>query len=391
MGDAITRIALLARPGQACERLGAALRDAGADVVMVADPTEAQADAVVASGAQAVLIALEPSIEDALDRFDSLLADPDITVIFEEADLAMQREGWDAARWMRHLAAKLGRRDDVLPPGTEPESDVAIEPGRLSLYQRPESHADVAAFADEAQSLAPEVPRDAGLDPVSGGLRSLHEAPDRAGFQEDDSETTGRFHRDLDDLHLRIADMQLENAPRAVSGHEHGVVMILAGLGGPDAVRQLLAGLPSGFVRPVLVLQRLDGARHDKLVRQMQRATAMPVELAEPGATPQPGRVYVLPSGLGLVADAGGLVFGDDGGDVFAALPPADSAIVMLSGSDPALVDEAMHQSWNGAVVVAQSPDGCYDTAATDALIARGAEAGSPAELAGRLAVRWPS
>jgi chemosensory pili system protein ChpB (putative protein-glutamate methylesterase) len=72
-------------------------------------------------------------------------------------------------------------------------------------------------------------------------------------------------------------------------------------------------------------------------------------------------------------------------------LPAADSAIVMLSGSDPALVDEAMHQSWNGAVVVAQSSDGCYDTAATDALIARGAEAGTPAELARRLAARWPS
>lgn len=391
VAEAATRIALLARPGQACDRLGAALRDAGADVVMVADPTEAQADDVAASGAQAVLIALEPSIEDALDRFDSLLADPDMIVIFEEADLAMQREGWDAARWMRHLSAKLGRRDDVLPPGTEPEADVAIEPGRLSLYQRPESHADVAAFAEEAQSLASEVPRDAGLDPVEGDRGSLRDEPDQARFQEDDSETTGRFHRDLDDLHLRIADMQLENAPRAATGREQGVVMILAGIGGPDAVRQLLAELPPGFARPVLVLQRLDGARHDKLVRQMQRATTMPVQLAEPGANLQSGHVYVLPSGLGLVAGADGLAFGDDGGDVFAALPAADSAIVMLSGSDPALVDEAMHQSWNGAVVVAQSSDGCYDTAATEALIARGAEAGSPADLARRLAARWPS
>lgn len=392
MAEPATRVALLARPGQACERLGAALRDAGADVVMVADPTEAQPAAVAASGAQAVLIALEPSIEDALERFDSLLADPDMIVIFEEADLAAQREGWDAARWMRHLAAKLGRRDDVLPPGTEAESDVAIEPGRLSLYQRPESHADVAAFADEAQSHAPDVPRDAGLDPASGPetLHSLRDGDsDRARFQEDDSETTGRFHRDLDDLQQRIADMQLENAPRAGSGGQ-GVVMILAGIGGPDAVRQLLAELPPGFSRPVLVLQRLDGARHDKLVRQMQRATTMPVQLAEPGAALQPGHVYVLPAELGLVAEAGGLVFGNDGGDVFAALPAADSAIVMLSGSDPALVDEAMHQSWNGAVVVAQSPDGCYDTAATDALIARGAEAGTPADLARRLAARWP-
>ena len=38
--DTATRVALLARPGVACERLHAALQQAGADIVLVADPAD---------------------------------------------------------------------------------------------------------------------------------------------------------------------------------------------------------------------------------------------------------------------------------------------------------------------------------------------------------------
>src|SRR4051812_37376338 len=120
-GDAVTeagpRVALLARKGAACERLQAALHDAGAEVVLVSDPADTDIEGIRRAGAKAILIALEPAIEESLDRFDPLLADPAMTVIFDEADLAAQREGWDAARWTRHLAAKLHRHEHVLPPG----------------------------------------------------------------------------------------------------------------------------------------------------------------------------------------------------------------------------------------------------------------------------------
>ena len=154
MAEAAMRVALLARPGNACDRLQTALRDAGADVVLVADPTLTDADNVRAAGVQAILVALEPSVEDALERFDGVLDDPAITVIFDEADLAAQREGWDAARWVRHLAAKLKGADDVLPPGGEAElvlgSVPAIAPGTVNLHQyrdtRDAGSFDITAF-----------------------------------------------------------------------------------------------------------------------------------------------------------------------------------------------------------------------------------------------------
>ena len=117
----------------------------------------------------------------------------------------------------------------------------------------------------------------------------------------------------------------------------------------------------------------------------------MPVHLAEPGGVLQRGQVYVLPEMLGVVAGNDGLRFGETGDDLFAALPAADTAVILLSGSDPALVEPAMAHGFKGALVAGQSPEGCYDAAAPESLIARGAESGPPVELARKLAARWPA
>jgi chemosensory pili system protein ChpB (putative protein-glutamate methylesterase) len=431
MAEAATRVALLARPGNACDRLQTALREAGADVVMVADPTLAHADDVRAAGVQAILVALEPSVEDALERFDGLLDDPSITVIFDEADLAARREGWDAARWVRHLAAKLTGASEVLPPGGEAElvfgSVPAIAPGTVNLHQyRDNSDAgsfDITAFetntlnssdsdmeafdvgdlAKEFEALAAAMPgpRDqAGLtaaEPVTPATTEAavpvedpsHEQPAPAEAARDDHVVSDRFHRDLEELNVRIASMELVDAPRHIAKLS-GAVLVLAGIGGPDAVRQLLGGLPVTFPRPVLIQQRLDGARHDKLVRQMQRATTMPVHLAAHGDTLAPGNVYILPEALGVIAQGNELKFQQDA-DLFASLPADDCAVIVLSGSDPAAADAVMGLSWGGALVAGQIPEGCYDATAAEAVIARGATSGAPAELAKRLAQRWPA
>ena len=79
-----------------------------------------------------------------------MLGDRAIEVIFDEADLAARREGWDAARWVRHLAAKLHRHDDVLPPGREPDADPLPRPGRPEAPEARHVDADIATFVAEA-------------------------------------------------------------------------------------------------------------------------------------------------------------------------------------------------------------------------------------------------
>lgn len=421
------RVVLLARPGEACERLRAALREAGGELVLEADPCTLAPDALAAAAPQVVLVALDPAVEDALDRFDPVLADPSVAVIYDEADLAARREGWDAARWVRHLGAKLHQHDDVLPPGRDPDEAVHPLPGRPATPEERHADAEFATYAHEAETVAAAVPAEPQLAAIAlGGSESGEPEPDSlepGGLQLGGLELTddidamslpedaslppisielpasdgepaaddGRFRHDLADLERRIASLELVDAPAARGPEQpRGAVLVLAGIGGPDAVRQLLAGIPEGFSRPVLVCQRLDGGRYDRLVQQMARATSLPVQLAEPGTVASAGQVYIVAPELGVAETGNGLKFTADAG-LLASLPPSDSAVLLLSGSDPADVDIALTHAARGALVAGQSPDGCYDAAAPSALIARGGSAGAPADLVRQLLTRWPA
>ncbi|RNF84196.1 chemotaxis protein CheB [Montanilutibacter psychrotolerans] len=622
MTDNPKRVALLARPGAASERLRGVLADAGVEGVLDADPTTLDSGTLAASGAEVVLVALDAATEESLARFESVLGDPAINVIYEEADLIAAREGWDAARWQRHLVAKLQGHGDVLPPGRDggdtvsaaasngngaaasavapssaapsvaapsvaavsalsaPSNDAAtavqatganaaavpvpaavvaapVAPEPSPAAEVPQSQAsdfdpiaaefsaqDEAAVTIVAAPLEPVSPyadaasdsdlvlasTDGGFDPVAaelsehfgddalsgataiepplldsyidageggvpadagyvvapmefddgdgsgspasestvaviappalddsaaaGDVAASAEEPSYPGFSIEFSTTyprpdpegteepvvdydtlfggsadeaavvekpayvppTGgsrfgelslddgsnavalsdtpkaadRFRDDLAQLDERISTLTLvDDTPKRGPEQPRGAVLVLAGIGGPDAVRQLLGSLPNDFPRPVLVQQRLDGGRYDKLVAQMQRATTLPVRLAEPGLAAIAGLIYIVPAELGITVTVEGIRFNEDGGDILAALPAADSAVLLLSGSDATLVDTVMNFGWAGAMVAGQSPEGCFDAAAPAALVARGGKSGQPAELAQRLAERW--
>ncbi len=450
------RAVLLAQPGAASDRLRDALEQAGAEVVLIADPSGIGVDAVIAAQPDSVLVALDPATEAQLERFDAVLGDPAITVIFDEAELAARREGWDAARWSRHLQAKLYGHDDVLPPGQTEADDIYPQPGLPVTPQQHHAQASFVPYADEADVHAEALPTDAvgvglaevdevdaellevdadnfgaidfnsfdmggesreprdaaaadtvvGLDEfLSSGGGETAELPaavaprtiNAGDWSLDDGETTVGTNRaaptvsttDIEELERRIAGLSLADTDSYGHGPQRGAVLLLAGLGGPDAVRQLLKGLPEGFPRPVLILQRLDGGQYDKLVGQMARASAMPVQLAAAETTLEPGNVYVVPPSMGLTRRAADLVF-NGSANVFDALPANDSAIVVLSGGDVATVDPIMRLAAAGALVAGQSAEGCFEPAAANDVVARGGEAGLPAALAERLSERWP-
>lgn len=436
------RVALLARPGPAADRLRATLGEIGAELVLEADPVAADPQALADAAPQAVVVVLDPAVEEVLDRYDPVLADPAVDVLYEEAELAAAREGWDAARWGRHLSAKLLRHGDVLPPGREADAgtddDIPdLQPGRPPTPAQLAENRPYDFDQAEASQLASQVPNNPMFDPVAAEYEDGGDAPPvaafdpgdgfEAGVREQDGHPPGavdtaaaesidaraddvpagpdggpRYQRDLADLERRIAEMSLVDEPgtrgaaapptgkQPPAPESAGAVMVFAGIGGPDAVRQFLGKLPADFPRPVLVQQRLDGGRYDRLVQQLARATALPVQLAEDGALAAPGHVYILPAELGVVAGGDGLRFAGTGaGDSIAALPPHGSAVLLFSGADPGIVDAAMRQAELGALVAGQSLEGCYDAEGPGAVQGRGAESGQPAELARRVAARW--
>lgn len=443
MASETLKVAVLARAGTARDRLREVVVIAGAQCVLEADPLELESAELAGCGAKVVLIALEPQTEDALERFDDVLADPELHVIFEEASLAASREGWDMARWQRHLVAKMQRHDDVLPPGAETEdaevtataataapvsipdpelnpfdpvfaetagdSSVSVsifEPAEvidtpeLSLVDVAD---DVAASAVEAMEwdsnsvLNPDAAADLDvtteeLQPSAFGILSLHDSEsDSPASPVETTQARERFARDISDLEARISGLTLvDDSPKKEPEGARGAVLVLAGLGGPDAVRQLVAALPAGFPRPVLIHQRLDGGRHDKLVAQMQRATELRVVLAEAGQYAQAGTIYILRDQLGVEVSEAGIRFEPER-ELLAVLPAGDSAVLLLSGSDTSLVDATLNHGWGGALVAGQAAEGCYDPAASNALASRGGDTGTPPELAQRLAERWPA
>ena len=168
--DPAKPVALLARAGAARDRLREALDAAGARVVLEEDPVALDAGALAAAAPQAVLVALEPAVEDALAELEPALEAPGLLVIFDEAELAARRDGWEAQRWIRHLAAKLHGHGQVLPPGCEEEMVVDLQPGRPTTPQQLHAEDPFDAYLNEAAALAGRLPQDRPGDAPALGL-----------------------------------------------------------------------------------------------------------------------------------------------------------------------------------------------------------------------------
>lgn len=391
-----TPVALLGRPGQARERLREALTLAGAQVVLEDEPAAVDVQMLRDAEPVAVLVALEPAIEDALEALEPAFNMPGVTVIFDEAELTVRREGWEAQRWVRHLAAKLHGHADVLPPGTESEPSLQPEPGLAFVSNRQDSDLQLDQHLEAAAHAFERVPGDAMFSHVAEAAPAVSASTLALG----DSSTWGlvdevavvvRPRSEPDMAALSTGSLSLVDLDQATASK--GAVLVMAGIGGPDAIRRLLAALPPAFPRPLLVRMALDGGQYGNLVRQMGRVSALPVELGEIGQPIEAGKVYVLSDEVGVQQQAGALAFAaqTDPAALVAALPPADSAVLMLSGANEALVEATLALAGQGGWVAGQSADGCYDPAAAARLAQQGMLSGDPAQLAQALAQRWPA
>lgn len=180
----------------------------------------------------------------------------------------------------------------------------------------------------------------------------------------------------------------LSLAPLAEAGEEAAAavrtVLVLSGIGGPDAVRQLVRALPAGFPGAVLLKQNLDGGHHDRFVEQLAKISRLPVALSEPHETPPGNAVRVLPDGA---STAGALSFPKEGGvaALIEAVAALDGAIVVLSGADETAIEPLKAAMAGGVRVLVQDPASCFDGKVAGVLREAGAPAVPAADLAARL------
>ncbi|MFT3805850.1 chemotaxis protein CheB [Arenimonas sp.] len=596
MAEADVRVALLARAGAARDQLRRALGELGASLVAEGDPAELDPAEVIGKSPTLVVVSLEPAIEPALDRFDELMSLPNVEIMYDDAEVTRQLDGWDLNRWARHLAAKLLGRD-VLPPapgGSDamPELDMTPVPGAPPTPAQLMDEARFEDYAQDAPELAEWVPSSPSLTDVPApaaptpaaepepafeaaeaeamftldepapvvaaapepaaaddglefnmdpaelekSLQQLDDGMSAPAMSESELTLDSGFDLDVDLSHLEagpstdpapepvsrlnledtsstIADfeppvepvrfsqfdqdaipeeigdldadvaalaaqleafekadkreaarepdftMSFNEAPKPAAARPRqevpaaasaaaapvdlsnlsllaedavhapvgasaapksagdisssfdtsslslvpedewhhavsagkGIVLILAGIGGPDAVRQLLSSLPESLPVPVLLYQHLEVGKHDRLVDQLAKISKLPVLLAKSGEVPPAGQVSVLGAGMTVHNEGAYMRFHEGAlGDIIDIMPPASSAILMLSGADANLVPAALRQRDSGALVLAQDPDNCFDPAAAQALKKQGAPSYPATGLARQIAQRWP-
>lgn len=109
-------VALVGAEEAPTQHLKSALEQSGAQVVFESSNIEDELDQLKESGANHWVLSLDPdgdvmdAIFDAVDELDG------VEIILDDPAVSSHLEGWDLARWARHLAAKILKTESLLPP-----------------------------------------------------------------------------------------------------------------------------------------------------------------------------------------------------------------------------------------------------------------------------------
>ncbi|HET6604037.1 MAG TPA: chemotaxis protein CheB [Xanthomonadaceae bacterium] len=243
--EATVAVALLGCADPAREQLRRALLECGAELVFEADPRETDPESLKGSHPAVVIVNLDSSIEDAVDALQPVLEDPAINVVFNDSEVTRQLEGWDLARWARHLAAKVLGHADVNPPAPStaewvPMRDLQPGPGAPPTPAQQAGERAIEEFEIEAEEVADSVPID---------YMPMPETPDGRPVETGAGESLDMDLSGLEDA-MGEAGRKPELAPRAVpgvpeAGHDAESVMP------PLDLDALEAALQAGAPEPV--------------------------------------------------------------------------------------------------------------------------------------------
>src|SRR5581483_4368513 len=126
MTEKVTAVALLFDDVELGSHLRAALSEHGARIAHEGPISSFDVVKLRQAGVNVLVVNLDDSVDAAaLDLIYELVASGDIPVVFNDAQASRSLDGWDRARWARHLAAKTLNSDTIDPP--RPEHARAVE------------------------------------------------------------------------------------------------------------------------------------------------------------------------------------------------------------------------------------------------------------------------
>jgi two-component system chemotaxis response regulator CheB/chemosensory pili system protein ChpB (putative protein-glutamate methylesterase) len=207
MSEKVTAVALLFDDAELGSHLRTALSEHGARIAHEGPVSSFDVVNLRQAGVDVLVVNLDDAVDDtALDLIYELVASGDIPVVFNDAQASRSLDGWDRARWARHLAAKTLNKDTIDPP--RPEHAQAVVPATPAAPVQPEPAVDpvtaaaVPAWEPEpvslqTESFEPEPPVDtmAVLEqtpepvPLQASLADVLQQHEDAPAQPETSET----------------------------------------------------------------------------------------------------------------------------------------------------------------------------------------------------------
>lgn len=118
-------VALLFDDAELGAHLREALRERGARIVHEGALGTLSREVIHGTGAQVVVVNLDDEAADELDRLYDVIDGDHPRVVFNDAQASRGLDGWDRARWARHLAVKVLADGDIDPP--RPADALAVE------------------------------------------------------------------------------------------------------------------------------------------------------------------------------------------------------------------------------------------------------------------------
>lgn len=149
-----------------------------------------------ASQATAALVNLDGC--DWLEAIEARLDEAGVRVVFNDPEISGRLEGWEQARWLRHLTAKLSGHGDYDPPRpvveattqaandeSESEPERAPEPAadELAVAERPLSAAEIATMTADFGATR-EQPMTSDLDEAANGETQSPDTADNGSDEE---------------------------------------------------------------------------------------------------------------------------------------------------------------------------------------------------------------
>lgn len=187
MSEAATAVALLFDDAELGGHLRDALRERGAQIVHEGTLATLSREALQGSGAEVVVVNLDDQAVEVMDHLYDVIDSDRPRVVFNDAQASRGLDGWDRARWARHLAAKVMSLVDldpprpadapafVPPPSASAESEIAAPPA--PVLAPVEDFVDTAPIEAPIETLVHEPVHEETMVDVADDLPLIDDAP----------------------------------------------------------------------------------------------------------------------------------------------------------------------------------------------------------------------